>query len=62
MALHKLSLCFLMFFVTLISCTHARTFEVGGKDGWTTNPSENYNSWAGRLRFLINDTLRKSRC
>ncbi|GKB01258.1 early nodulin-like protein 2, partial [Tanacetum coccineum] len=34
-----------------------RTFEVGGKNGWTTSPSENYNSWAGRLRFLINDTL-----
>nr|GEX16644.1 early nodulin-like protein 2 [Tanacetum cinerariifolium] len=56
MALHK-SLCFFMFLVTLISSTHARTFKVGGKNGWTTSPSENYNSWAGRLRFLINDTL-----
>ncbi|KAJ9551475.1 hypothetical protein OSB04_015520 [Centaurea solstitialis] len=35
----------------------SRTFEVGGKDGWTLNPSENYNNWSGRLRFLINDTL-----
>ncbi|KAI3702837.1 hypothetical protein L6452_28590 [Arctium lappa] len=35
----------------------ALTFEVGGQDGWTLNPSENYNNWSGRLRFLINDTL-----
>ncbi|XP_024960325.1 early nodulin-like protein 2 isoform X2 [Cynara cardunculus var. scolymus] len=44
-------------FITFISSSHARTFEVGGKDGWTLNPSENYNNWSGRLRFLINDTL-----
>ncbi|KAM0070857.1 putative Phytocyanin domain, cupredoxin [Helianthus debilis subsp. tardiflorus] len=58
----KTSLCFLMviiffFFITSISSSHPYNFQVGGKDGWTLHPSENYNNWAGRLRFLINDTL-----
>ncbi|KAJ0496265.1 early nodulin-like protein 2 [Helianthus annuus] len=57
----KTSGCFLMaiifFFITSISSSHPYTFQVGGKDGWTLHPSENYNNWAGRLRFLINDTL-----
>ncbi|KAJ0601256.1 putative Phytocyanin domain, cupredoxin [Helianthus annuus] len=57
MAFHK-SICFLLLiFITFMSSSHAHTFQVGGKDGWTLHPSENYNSWSGRLRFLINDTL-----
>ncbi|KAK9077482.1 hypothetical protein SSX86_005819 [Deinandra increscens subsp. villosa] len=45
--------------ITFISSTptHAYTFQVGGKNGWTSHPSENYTTWSARLRFLINDTL-----
>ncbi|KAK1397012.1 early nodulin-like protein 2 [Heracleum sosnowskyi] len=39
------------------SSTEANNFIVGGKNGWTTTPSEDYKTWSGRLRFLINDTL-----
>lgn len=35
-------------------------FVVGGKDGWVRRPSEGYNQWAGRYRFQVNDSLRKS--
>ncbi|KAI3988347.1 hypothetical protein MKX01_012136 [Papaver californicum] len=30
---------------------------VGGKNGWVTNPPENYTRWASRNRFNIADTL-----
>ncbi|KAI3964656.1 hypothetical protein MKX01_020473 [Papaver californicum] len=30
---------------------------VGGKNGWVTNPPENYTSWASRNRFNVGDTL-----
>ncbi|XP_050245984.1 early nodulin-like protein 1 [Quercus robur] len=40
-----------------LSSSHAHKFLVGGKDGWGSNPSENYNHWAGRNRFQVNDTL-----
>lgn len=39
------------------SSTEANNFIVGGKNGWSTHPSEDYKTWSGRLRFLINDTL-----
>ncbi|KAL8136620.1 hypothetical protein V2J09_002621 [Rumex salicifolius] len=32
-------------------------FYVGGRDGWVIKPSEDYNHWAERNRFQINDTL-----
>lgn len=38
----------------------ARQFDVGGRDGWVVKPSEDYNHWAQRNRFQVNDTLRKS--
>jgi len=38
----------------------ARQFEVGGRDGWVVKPSEDYNHWAQRSRFQVNDTLRES--
>lgn len=38
-------------------CSFAYQFNVGGKSGWVLNPSENYNHWAGRMRFQVNDTL-----
>ncbi|KAL6554233.1 hypothetical protein OROMI_019906 [Orobanche minor] len=39
------------------SSSHALQFTVGGKCGWRLNPSENYNHWAARVRFQVNDTL-----
>ncbi|XP_076930356.1 early nodulin-like protein 1 [Bidens hawaiensis] len=52
------SFCIVMaIFITSISSSQATTFQVGGKDGWTLRPSESYNNWSSRLRFLINDTL-----
>ncbi|KAL6553460.1 hypothetical protein OROGR_007302 [Orobanche gracilis] len=40
-------------------CCYGHQFVVGGKDGWVLNPSENYNHWAERNRFQVNDTLRQ---
>ncbi|KAL8237892.1 hypothetical protein R6Q59_018973 [Mikania micrantha] len=48
---------FTFFFFTLLCFSDAYTFNVGGKDGWTLHPSENYNQWSSRLRFIVNDTL-----
>ncbi|XP_022748933.1 early nodulin-like protein 2 [Durio zibethinus] len=41
----------------LICSTQGYKFYVGGKDGWVVSPSENYNHWAERNRFQVNDTL-----
>jgi len=38
----------------------ARQYDVGGRDGWVAKPSEDYNHWAQRNRFQVNDTLRES--
>uniref|UniRef100_A0A0D9UY05 Phytocyanin domain-containing protein n=1 Tax=Leersia perrieri TaxID=77586 RepID=A0A0D9UY05_9ORYZ len=44
--------------VAAASCGEAaRDFYVGGRDGWTTNPSEPYNRWAERNRFQVHDRL-----
>ncbi|KAK4255521.1 hypothetical protein QN277_008513 [Acacia crassicarpa] len=46
--------------LTLLLCfssSQALKFNVGGKDGWVVKPSEDYNHWAGRNRFQVNDTL-----
>ncbi|XP_019449167.1 PREDICTED: early nodulin-like protein 2 isoform X1 [Lupinus angustifolius] len=51
------SLCFVLVFFTLVSISQARIFYVGGSAGWVPNPAENYNQWAGRNRFQINDIL-----
>ncbi|KAI9093280.1 hypothetical protein K1719_027294 [Acacia pycnantha] len=52
---------FIMFswllFSSSSSSSQALEFYVGGKDGWVTKPSEDYNHWAQRLRFQVNDTL-----
>ncbi|KAK8519128.1 hypothetical protein V6N13_017629 [Hibiscus sabdariffa] len=40
-----------------LTSTEGYKFYVGGKDGWVVNPSENYNHWAQRMRFQVNDTL-----
>ncbi|GKV53981.1 hypothetical protein SLEP1_g60491, partial [Rubroshorea leprosula] len=52
---------FLSLFLVLCSCflsfSHAFDFYVGGKQGWVLHPSEDYNQWAGRNRFLINDNI-----
>lgn len=48
----------LISFCLMLSC-HGLQFKVGNQRGWAVNPSEKYNDWAGRLRFQVNDTLRK---
>ncbi|GAB2230791.1 hypothetical protein Droror1_Dr00015083 [Drosera rotundifolia] len=41
----------------VFECGCARTFDIGGRDGWVLAPAEGYNHWAERNRFLINDIL-----
>ncbi|KAJ6752052.1 hypothetical protein OIU85_002471 [Salix viminalis] len=41
----------------LFTSSLASNFDVGGKDGWVTNPSESYSNWAQRNRFQVNDSL-----
>lgn len=48
-----------LFFSCFSLSSDAYQFVVGGKDGWVVNPSENYNQWASRNRFQVNDTLCK---
>lgn len=40
--------------------SQAYDFYVGGRDGWVLNPSANFNQWAERMRFQVNDTIGKS--
>ncbi|KAF4386624.1 early nodulin-like protein 2 [Cannabis sativa] len=51
----------LLLLVSLLPCfiysSGAYKFTVGGKQGWVSKPSENYNQWAGRNRFKVNDTI-----
>ncbi|EYU28256.1 hypothetical protein MIMGU_mgv1a0192242mg, partial [Erythranthe guttata] len=56
MAVSIMSLLFviLMEFSCLV---HALKFYVGGDDGWTLKPSENYIQWAERYRFRVNDEI-----
>ncbi|CAN8252793.1 unnamed protein product [Cochlearia groenlandica] len=44
-------------FATLFSVADGRRFNVGGNGGWVISPKENYNTWAERNRFQVNDTL-----
>ncbi|KAK3033308.1 hypothetical protein RJ639_033776 [Escallonia herrerae] len=37
--------------------SQAYVFHVGGRKGWVLKPSEDYNHWAERNRFQVNDTL-----
>ncbi|TMW85066.1 hypothetical protein EJD97_023850 [Solanum chilense] len=55
MALHKHVIVILL--ACLINSCYAYQFYVGGRAGWVPNPSENYNNWAERMRFQVNDTL-----
>ncbi|XP_073049150.1 early nodulin-like protein 3 [Primulina eburnea] len=48
---------FISFFLVFTCSVDAFQFRVGGKDGWTINPSEKYGHWAERMRFQVNDTL-----
>lgn len=50
---------FLVCLSSFLSATEGYKFYVGGRDGWVLNPSENYNHWAERRRFQVNDTLCK---
>ncbi|RWW07890.1 hypothetical protein GW17_00028705 [Ensete ventricosum] len=51
------SLVFVGVLMGLATSSGAYVFYVGGRDGWVSNPSETYDSWAGRNRFQVNDTL-----
>ncbi|CAL9116236.1 unnamed protein product [Musa textilis] len=51
------SLVFVGVLMGLVTSSGAYVFYVGGRDGWVPNPSESYDSWAGRNRFQVNDTL-----
>ncbi|XP_062015515.1 early nodulin-like protein 4 [Rosa rugosa] len=48
---------FLVCLTCFLSATEGSKFYVGGRDGWVLKPSESYNHWAERNRFLVNDTL-----
>uniref|UniRef100_A0A803QJG7 Switch 2 n=1 Tax=Cannabis sativa TaxID=3483 RepID=A0A803QJG7_CANSA len=56
---HRFSHVFLIVITILqiISVCQGYQFLVGGKDGWVSNPSENFNHWAEKNRFRVNDTL-----
>ncbi|CAL9049580.1 unnamed protein product [Musa banksii] len=51
------SLVFVGVLMGSVTSSGAYVFYVGGRDGWVSNPSESYDSWAGRNRFRVNDTL-----
>ncbi|KAG5546211.1 hypothetical protein RHGRI_018405 [Rhododendron griersonianum] len=58
MASQRLLYLFFLIFTCLIGWLQAYQFNVGGKEGWVSNPSESYyNPWAQRMRFQVNDTL-----
>ncbi|XXG90357.1 hypothetical protein AAC387_Pa12g2140 [Persea americana] len=57
MRIHEFLSFFLLISLNLIWSSHGYNFSVGGKDGWVLNPSENFNNWAGRNRFQVNDSL-----
>ena len=42
------------------SLSSAYKFKVGGKDGWTVKELGRYEVWVSRIKFLVNDTLRKN--
>ncbi|GER53321.1 early nodulin-like protein 1 [Striga asiatica] len=53
----ELALATLIIIGFLCSSSKAHTFNVGGEDGWTLHPSDNYTLWAEKYRFEINDQL-----
>lgn len=34
-----------------------RTFQAGGRDGWSLLPDDGLNRWAAKRRFRVNDTI-----
>ncbi|KAL9251101.1 Early nodulin-like protein [Drosera capensis] len=48
---------FVMVIAICVGCCEARTFSVGGRDGWVVAPPEGFNHWSQRNRFLVNDVL-----
>ncbi|KAF8409201.1 hypothetical protein HHK36_005275 [Tetracentron sinense] len=52
------SLSFLFVILMGLFCSsQSYMFYVGSSEGWVLNPSENFNHWAERNRFRVNDTL-----
>lgn len=56
----KRSLLLLAIFMAFLCSSQGYVFYVGGKQGWSANPSEDYVQWAERNRFQVNDTLGES--
>ncbi|KAL1555609.1 early nodulin-like protein 1 [Salvia divinorum] len=52
-----LLLVFLFGFIVTSSLAHNHVYHVGEHDGWTLLPSGEYNNWAQRHRFQVNDDL-----
>ncbi|KAL9275853.1 Early nodulin-like protein [Drosera capensis] len=48
---------FVMVVAICVGCCEARTFSVGGRDGWVVAPAEAFNHWSQRNRFLVKDVL-----
>ncbi|KAL4204866.1 hypothetical protein AMTRI_Chr01g134340 [Amborella trichopoda] len=46
-----------MAFMGFLVSAQSYEFLVGGTAGWVSSPKEEYNDWAERNRFQINDTL-----
>ncbi|KAL5793754.1 hypothetical protein ACOSP7_002348 [Xanthoceras sorbifolium] len=49
--------CFFLVLMRIVNSSNGYKFFVGGKDGWVVKPCDNYNHWAERMRFQVNDTL-----
>ncbi|OVA00384.1 Plastocyanin-like [Macleaya cordata] len=49
--------CLFVILMGFLYSSQAHNFYVGGKDGWVTTPSENFNHWAEKNRFQVNDSL-----
>jgi hypothetical protein len=50
--------------LALIGASCAADFEVGGDAGWVVPPAGQagtYNEWASKNRFLLGDSVRKTR-
>ncbi|WOH02562.1 hypothetical protein DCAR_0521951 [Daucus carota subsp. sativus] len=45
------------FLAMMMMPSQAFNYYVGGKDGWSLNPSKSFNDWASQNRFQVHDSL-----
>lgn len=50
-------LAMMMMLYLVIGPSQAFNYYVGGKDGWSLNPSKSFNDWASQNRFQVHDSL-----